>query len=141
MASLNPRHLTPQKALRTTVIMGLCVLMSSSLQPHGLWPTRLFCPWNSPSKNTEVVPCPPPGALPNPGIKPRSPALQADSLSSDPSGKPLSWAINTQTTSRNQDSDAANTFFFSCFVFFPVPHKLSSRNVSHVRKANAHKHL
>jgi len=28
--------------------------------------------------------CPPPGDLPNPGIKPRSPALQADSLSVEP---------------------------------------------------------
>ena len=34
-------------------------------------------------------PCPPPGDLPNPGIKPRSPALQAASLSSEPTGKPL----------------------------------------------------
>ena len=24
------------------------------LQPHGLWPTRLLCPWNSPGKNTGV---------------------------------------------------------------------------------------
>ena len=31
---------------------------------------------------------PSPGHLPNPGIKPRSPALQADSLLSEPSGKP-----------------------------------------------------
>ena len=29
-------------------------------------------------------PCPPPGNLPNPGIKPRSPSLQADSLPSEP---------------------------------------------------------
>ena len=28
--------------------------MSNSLQPHGLWPSRLFCPWNSPEKNTRV---------------------------------------------------------------------------------------
>ena len=28
--------------------------------------------------------CPPPGDLPNPGIEPRSPALQADSLPSEP---------------------------------------------------------
>ena len=28
---------------------------------------------------------PPPGHLPNPGIKPRSPALQADSLPTEPS--------------------------------------------------------
>ena len=30
---------------------------------------------------------PPPGDLPNPGIDPRSPALLADSLSSEPPGK------------------------------------------------------
>ena len=29
-----------------------------------------------------------PGDLPNPGIKPRPPALQADSLPSEPPGKP-----------------------------------------------------
>ena len=28
--------------------------MSDSLQPHGLYPARLFCPWNSPGKNTGV---------------------------------------------------------------------------------------
>ena len=32
--------------------------------------------------------CPPPGDLPNPGIEPRSPKLQADSLPSEPPGKP-----------------------------------------------------
>ena len=32
---------------------------------------------------------PSPGHLPDPGIKPRSPALQADSLLSEPPGKPL----------------------------------------------------
>ena len=36
------------------------------------------------------LPLPSPGDLPNPGIKPRSPALQADSLRSEPSGKPSS---------------------------------------------------
>ena len=33
------------------------------------------------------LPCPPPGDLPNPGIKPRSLALQEDSLPSEPPGK------------------------------------------------------
>ena len=33
------------------------------------------------------LPCPSPGDLPNPGIEPRSPALQADSLPSEPPGK------------------------------------------------------
>ena len=33
-------------------------------------------------------PSPSPGDLPDPGIKPRSPALQADALSSEPPGNP-----------------------------------------------------
>ena len=32
------------------------------------------------------LPCPPPRDLPNPGIKPRSPALQTDSLPAEPQG-------------------------------------------------------
>ena len=86
----------------------------SSLQPRGLYPTRLLCPWDSPGKNTGVghvwqkplqyckvislqlikikgkkkywsgLPFPSPGDLPNPGIEPRSPSLQADTLTSEP---------------------------------------------------------
>ena len=33
------------------------------------------------------LPCPAPGDLPNPGVEPRSPALQMDSLPSEPTGK------------------------------------------------------
>ena len=29
-------------------------VMSDSLQPHGLYPARLLCPWDSPGKNTGV---------------------------------------------------------------------------------------
>ena len=36
------------------------------------------------------LPFPSPGDLPDPGIEPRSPALQADTLLSEPPGKPLS---------------------------------------------------
>ena len=39
------------------------------------------------------LPCPSPGDLPNPGFKPRSPALQVDSLPPEPPGKPQ--LINT----------------------------------------------
>ena len=35
------------------------------------------------------LPFPSPGDLPKPGIKPRSPASQADALTSEPPGKPL----------------------------------------------------
>ena len=39
--------------------ISLCVcvsrsVVSDSLQPHGLYPVRLLCPWNSPGKNTGV---------------------------------------------------------------------------------------
>ena len=36
------------------------------------------------------LPFPSPGDLPDPGIEPRSPALQADTLTSEPPGKPIS---------------------------------------------------
>ena len=35
------------------------------------------------------LPFPSPGDLPDPGIEPRSPALQGDALTSEPPGKPL----------------------------------------------------
>ena len=37
--------------------------------------------------------CPPPGDLPNPGIKPRSPTLQVDSLLSEPPRKPSNLVV------------------------------------------------
>ena len=39
-------------------------------------------------ENWSGLPCPPPRDLPNSGIEPRSPALQADSLPPEPPGKP-----------------------------------------------------
>ena len=44
---------------------------------HGILQARIL----------EWVACPPPGDLPDLGIESRSPALQADSLPSEPSGK------------------------------------------------------
>ena len=65
-----------------------CSVMSNSLQPHGLQPARLFCPWGfSRQEYKNGLPCPPPGDLPNPRTEPRSPILQADSLQSEPPGK------------------------------------------------------
>ena len=65
-----------------------CSVISDSLQPRGLQPTRLLCPWGfSRQKYWSGLPCPPLGDLPNPGIKPRSPALQANSLPAEPPGK------------------------------------------------------
>ena len=39
------------------------------------------------------LPCPPSGHLPNPGIKPKSLALQADSVPSEPLRKPKNTAV------------------------------------------------
>ena len=46
-------------------------------------------------ENQSGLPCPPPGNLLNPGIKPRSPALQADSLPSESPGKPKYIRVNS----------------------------------------------
>ena len=63
--------------------------MSDSLRPHGLQPTRLLCPWKfSRLEYWSELPCPLPGDLPNPEVEPRSPTLPADSLPSEPPGKP-----------------------------------------------------
>ena len=43
------------------------------------------------------LPFPSPGNLPDPGIKPRSPALPADALPSEPPGKPQRWVGSDQT--------------------------------------------
>ena len=63
----------------------MCVLshsvVSDSLWPHGLEPARLFCPWGfCRQEYWGGLPCPPPKDLSKPGIKPRSPTLQVDSL-------------------------------------------------------------
>ena len=51
--------------------------------------SRLLCSWGfSRQEYWSGLLCPSPGDLPNPGIEPRSPALQADSLPSEPPGKP-----------------------------------------------------
>jgi len=39
------------------------------------------------------LPFPSPGDLPDPGIEPRSPTLQADTLTSEPPGKPRHGAL------------------------------------------------
>ena len=41
------------------------------------------------------LPCPPPRGIPNPGIEPRSPTLQAESLLSEPPGKPENTTVGS----------------------------------------------
>ena len=71
-------------------------VVSDNLQSHGLWPARLLCPWGfSRQKYWSGLPCPPPGDLPNPGMEPRSPALQADSLSPETPGNPKNTGVRS----------------------------------------------
>ena len=65
--------------------------------------------------------CPPPGDLPNPGIEPRSPALWADSLTSELPGKPKNIGVGSlsllqgifPTQELNRVSCTAGGFFTS----------------------------
>ena len=58
--------------------------MSNSLPPHGLARQAPLSMGFSRQEDWSELPFPYPGDLPNPGIEPRSPALQADALSSEP---------------------------------------------------------
>ena len=58
------------------------------------------------------LPFPSPGDLPNPGIKPRSPELRADSLPSEPSGKPS--AENGDLDARREVGTGQKDFRITC---------------------------
>ena len=61
---------------------------SRSILSDSLWPHGLYSPWSSPGQNTGLDSFfPSPADLLNPGIKLGSPALQADSLPTELSGK------------------------------------------------------
>ena len=81
-----------------SILISVPILCISSIQ--SLNRVRLFAtPWTvahqaplsmefSREAYWSGLPCPPPGDLPDPGIKPSCPALQANSLPSEPPGKP-----------------------------------------------------
>ena len=76
------------------VCVCLCVLclvgqLCLTATPWTIAP-RLLCPWGfSRQEYWSGLPCPSPVYLPNPGIESRSLALRADSLPSEPPGKPV----------------------------------------------------
>ena len=75
--------------------------MSESLQPHGLYPTRLLRPWDFPGENTGVG-ChfllqgifPTQGSNP---VSPVSPALAVRFFTPEPPGKPHSFSRSALT--------------------------------------------
>ena len=53
------KHMTLAHLFNFTILFPcMCMfnhlVMSDSLQPHGLWPASLLCPWDSPGKNARV---------------------------------------------------------------------------------------
>ena len=85
-------HLAQPSSLRSKESEAKVLVIQSCLtlcDPMDYLSARLLCPWNSPGENTGVG-CHAllQGNRPDPGIKSRSPAMQADSLPSEPPGKP-----------------------------------------------------
>ena len=91
--------------------IGIDIYTAKSLQscltlcvPVDYSPTRLLLPWNfSRQESWSGLPFPSSGDLPNPGIKPPSPALQADDLQSEPPGKIL---LKSESESHSVVSDS-----------------------------------
>ena len=78
----------PREAKAAGLWTTLQVNQSHSVVSDSFRPLGLHSPWDSPGQNTGVGSFfPSPGHLPNPGIKPKSPVLQADSLSTEPQEK------------------------------------------------------
>ena len=76
--------------IHTYICCVLCLVtqLCPTLQPHELWPASHLGPWGISSQEIwSGLSCPLPEDLPNPGIEPRSPALQVDILQSEPPGK------------------------------------------------------
>ena len=74
----------------------LCLVISDSLQPHVLCPTRFLCLWGFPRQEYwGGLPCSPPGDIPNLGIETSSPILQVDYLLSESPGKPKNTGVAT----------------------------------------------
>ena len=76
--------------------MHVCEVTSAvfhSLRPRGQEPSRLLCPGFSRQEYWSGLPGPPSGDLPDTGIEPGSPSLEADSLPLAPPGKPTQRSV------------------------------------------------
>ena len=89
-----------------------------TLQLHGLQPGMLLCPWGLYRQEYQSgLPCPLPGDLPDPGIEPGSPALQADSLPPEPlTNSPSQILMSFQTLRIFFHSESLKCFFFSTYI-------------------------
>ena len=88
-----------KKTFYSSILCSAC-LMYSVAQSHPALCNPMDCSLPGSSvqgffrhKYWSGLPCPPPGNLPSPGIKPRSSSLQADSLPSEPPQKPKNTGV------------------------------------------------
>ena len=110
--TLNEIAITHQVAYHSSSVS--CSVVSNSLRPHGLQPTWLLCPWNSPGKNTGV------GfhsllqeTFPTQGSNPGYPVDQSVSgrfLLSERPGKPSPFRVNLQRLG----SKARKRYLYTC---------------------------
>ena len=79
--------------------------MSDSLRPHGLQPTRLLCPWNSPDENIGVGSHSLlPGIFPTQESNPTLPTMQA----SEPAEKLIPRSLNPGPTGSDGEESACS---------------------------------
>ena len=114
-------------------------VVSDSVQPYGLQPARLLCPWGfSRQEYWSGLPCPPPGDLPDPGTKPRSPALQADSLPLSHQGSPVVFIPFTKSLQRDYSSYSPMPLLWGIMGFQVAPVvKNPPSNAGDVRDASS----
>ena len=70
-------------------------VMLDSLWPHGLLRAEFWFHGILRAEYWSQQPFPSPGDLPNPGIEPRFPTLQVDSLRAEPQGKPKNTGVGS----------------------------------------------
>ena len=133
MGNLTWASLFPKSSLITSVLVlvtqsgpTLWTVVGQAPLPMGF--SRQGC-WSG-------LPCPSPGALPDPEIEPGSPMLQADSLPSEPLGKPSQHKFRLDSS--GQFSRSVLPIFWNpmdCSTpGFPVHQKLPEVTQTHVHQ-------
>ena len=96
-----------------------CSVMSNSLRPHGPQFMEFSRPeyWRGQTFLSPVD-------LPNPGIKPRSPTLQADSLPAEPQGEPNTGVGSLPLHQQIFPTQELNQVLLHCRrILYPLSHK------------------
>ena len=104
---------------------------SDSLRPHGPYsPTDHTVHGILRARILEWVAFPSPGDLPNPGIKPRSPTLQADPLLAEPQRKPKNTEVGSLSLLQgNIPTQESNWDLLHCML---ILYQLSYQGSSHI---------